>query len=282
MAEQVEWVPRPRPPRRLVDFQVTKQHRRFVEFADAVRRHRYVGACYGAPGLGKTLSARTYAAADDYDRWEGVRYTFGTVIPESLIASRTLFYLPLVHVTGRRLNLEVDMFAGYLSADINRALNPQCHPDFDEDIDIPYLTELVIIDEADRLKTNALEQLRDFFDRNDVGLILIGMPGFERQLARYPQLYSRIGFAHQYRPIDPEDVPVVLAHYWEQLGRSYNPTDPADAESARAITTITGGNFRLIERLMTQIARVMTINQLQAIRPEVVHAARQMLVVGTQ
>lgn len=37
---------------------------------------------------------------------------------------------------------------------------------------------------------NALEQLRDLFDRNDVELILIGMPGFERQLARYPQLYT--------------------------------------------------------------------------------------------
>jgi hypothetical protein len=79
-------------------------------------------------------------------------------------------------------------------------------------------TELVIVDEADRLKTAGLEQLRDFFDRNDIGLILIGMPGFEKQLARYPQLYSRIGFAHQYRPLEGGDVIPVLALYWSELG----------------------------------------------------------------
>jgi hypothetical protein len=142
MAEQIDIIGRTRPPRRLVDFQITKQHRRFVEFADAVRRHRYIGACYGAPGLGKTLSARTYSAADDFDQWASDRYSRGTVLPNSLIASRTLMYTPLVHITGRRLNLEVDLYAHSLSADITRALDPQCHPGIDLDVDIPYLTEL--------------------------------------------------------------------------------------------------------------------------------------------
>ena len=281
MAETVELPDRPQsPPRRLANFHVTKQHRRFVEFADAVRRHRYIGACYGAPGLGKTLSARTYAAADDWERWAINRYHRDTSLPAALVASRTLLYTPPVTITARRLLLEIELRAGVLGSDIDRALDPNCHPDFDLGLETECSTELVIIDEADRLKTSGLEQLRDFFDRRDLGLILIGMPGFDRQLARYPQLYSRIGFAHQYRPLDPEDLPAVLNHYWEQVGLPFDPTDN-NVEAAAAINRITGGNFRLIERLMTQIARILDINQLDAITPEVIAAARQMLVVGT-
>ncbi|MGI0129044.1 MAG: AAA family ATPase, partial [Thermoplasmata archaeon] len=44
-------------------FVVTRGHRRFAEFAEAVRSNRYVGLCHGAPGVGKTLSAR------EHTRW---------------------------------------------------------------------------------------------------------------------------------------------------------------------------------------------------------------------
>jgi DNA transposition AAA+ family ATPase len=168
------------------------------------------------------------------------------------------------------------------SGDIERSFNALWDPFDDIQLENDSRTELLIIeiDEADRLKTSGLEQLRDFFDRSDMGMILIGMPGFDRQLARYPQLYSRVGFAHQYRPLDVEDIPDVLAHYWQQLGLPFDPT-LAD-EAANTVTRITGGNFRLIERLMSQVGRVLEINQLDTSTPEVVEAARQTLVVGAQ
>lgn len=269
-----------RPPRQLAHFQVTKQHRRFCEFADAVRRHRYMGACFGEPGLGKTLSARVYAAADDFDQWQLARYSRDVVLPASVADSRTALYTPYVGITGRRLFAEISYQVHTLSIDIQRLVQPDYDPELDRDLDQPSShTQLLIIDEADRLKANGLEQVRDFFDRSDIGVILIGMPGFDRQLARYPQLYSRIGFAHQYKPLDAEDVPAVLAHYWHQLGLS--PGDAPDAEVVNTIVRVTGGNFRLIERLMTQIGRLQDINNLDHISTDLVDAARQTLVIGT-
>lgn len=46
------------------DFIVTTEHRRFKEFATAVRKEHTIGICHGDAGIGKTLSARRYADWD--------------------------------------------------------------------------------------------------------------------------------------------------------------------------------------------------------------------------
>lgn len=52
---------------------------------------------------------------------------------------------------------------------------------------VPDPIALLVVDEAGRLKMAGLEQMRSIFDQGRIGLILIGMPGLEKRLARYPQ-----------------------------------------------------------------------------------------------
>ena len=140
--------------------------------------------------------------------------------------------------------------------------------------------ELVIVDESERLRPTALELLRDRYDRDNLALILIGMPGLEKQFSHYPQFYSRVGFAHQYRPLNTDEMLFVLQRHWRSLGKTLNPDDFTDAQTIAAISRITRGNFRLLERLFPQIERVLKINELQTITNDVVEAAASTLVIG--
>lgn len=140
--------------------------------------------------------------------------------------------------------------------------------------------ELLIVDEAERLSTVAIEHLRDVFDRTSMGLILIGMPGIEKRLSRYPQLYSRVGFAHHYRPLQGDELTFVLTRHWRQLGLALDEADFTDVQAMASIARITGGNFRLLHRLFVQIGRILRINGLSVVTDDVVKAARSTLVIG--
>lgn len=87
-------------------FIATKQHRRFVEFADAVRRQRTIGICYGQAGTGKTLSARHYArwpvAESLLEDW-GPREDSDFQVYAALAHQRTVFYTPAVATTPKRI-----------------------------------------------------------------------------------------------------------------------------------------------------------------------------------
>jgi DNA transposition AAA+ family ATPase len=270
------------PPR----FLMTKEYRRFVEFCEACRRHRYIGLCYGPPGVGKTLSARQYA---QWDLVQGELGASGYARRPPCPAIRqchAVFYTPPVVNSPQRvgralLDLQIDV-----EGLVARAYAVPDTPADEEGREVvpatrrPAAVDLLLVDEADRLKTASLEQLRDHDDRTHLGVVLIGMPGLEKRLARYPQLYSRVGFAHQFRPLGTEELYFILTQHWAHFGLTFQPTEFPDAEAMAAIVRITGGNFRLLQRLFAQMERIVRINELHTITKEVVEAARDGLVIG--
>ncbi|MEL6586504.1 MAG: hypothetical protein AAFY65_19890 [Pseudomonadota bacterium] len=61
----------------------TKEHRRCVEFASAVQKHRYIGVCFGPAGVGKIMSARRFA---QWDKAEPLLLTWRPRDPSYAIA----------------------------------------------------------------------------------------------------------------------------------------------------------------------------------------------------
>ena len=267
----------PRPD--LPPFQTTHEHRRFAEFANAVRIHHYIGLCWGPPGVGKTLSARHYVGADEWEQWESIFGEDLGPVPKRVLDARTAFFTPTVAATPRQIDQWLPRACQRVSFAVDFAEHGVGDPYVHTESRSSGRTEMLIIDEADRLKATGLEQVRDYFDHHHMGVILIGMPGIEKRLARYPQLYSRIGFAHEYRQLSPDELTAVLARRLPAAGDS---TDGgvAHATDIANIVRITAGNFRLVDRLLTQIERVQTVNDLDELTPEVVEAARQALLIG--
>ncbi|MEM6550237.1 MAG: AAA family ATPase [Pseudomonadota bacterium] len=296
-------------------FVETREYRRFVEFCEACLDYRYVGLCYGAPGVGKTLSGRRYA---DWDRWSASdvrRLPDGAF--ESGWPADTAFYTAPVVNAPRGVQIEIEKLRRRLHEialePLRRAYRDELdglmetyevaradyfdgnwffpdRPDppkkgyadastrlAEKEKAIADPTRLIVIDEADRLKISSLEAVRDLFDQSDIGLILIGMPGIEKRMARYPQLYSRIGFVHEFRPLGAKDIRLLLDTGWRPPGIA---TLPIDDDALSSIIRITGGNFRLLQRMLTQTERVADINGIAAIDQPVVDAARESLVIG--
>jgi len=283
-------------------FLETKEYRRFAEFCDACRQHRYIGLCHGFPGVGKTLSAWQYATWHLIQPYFPERFyveyrptaierviaeTIATnlvPLPPELGKCQSILYTPPVANTPKRVEQEIQalrLALSYLVDTVQYGVPQQASEELAPRRVVPDPTALIIIDEADRLKTATLEQIRDIYDHSNIGMVLIGMPGLEKRLSRYPQLYSRVGFVHEFRALNAEESRLFLKQQWHHWGLTLHPESATEVEAIAAIIRITHGNFRLLHRLLAQIERIVDINALRTVSKEVVEVARQQLVIGS-
>ncbi len=259
-------------------FITTKQYKKFSEFCRACERDNFIGLCYGPPGAGKTAAARHYTKWDKLN--EGIKdfYNLEKIPKTSIKQSNSILYTPSQLDTPKQTIYQIKndiKYFGYLKEKI---LFPTDGIPGEERN--KHFARMVIIDEAERLKPQVFEIIREIYDEGKTNFIFVGMPGVEKILARYPQLYSRIGFLHRFENMTKSELAFILSTHLSKVNNNLKDDDYTDEETIAAILRMTDGNFRLVDRLIKQSLRIMKVNCMTNITKEIVEAARTCLLIG--
>lgn len=257
-------------------FANTQEYRLFVEFCEEVRHYRHIGLCVGPAGVGKTVSAKRYA------RWDLLgplfsRYAYSEALPAEVSSCHTVYYHAAPANTPKSITTDIDKKRGVLSWLVDAARSQEQEPGTGL-MGVEDRTEVVIVDEAQFLKGNVLEQVRYLYDRYGFGLILSGMTGLDRMYARYPQLYSRIGLLHHYRALGADAVRELMRDP-SIFGVELSP-EAFSEDAVNAMIRYSEGNFRTLEKLSQRVECLLPINKLTVADTQVVDRARHDILLG--
>lgn len=255
-------------------FLITSQYRRFSELCNNSLATKSINLCYGKPGVGKTESAQHYA------KWLSVESLLSkpsTVrqVPADLVNCTTALFTPDVTVTPKKLQAGIAILRNRFDDLVEQSIYLHDREKGNSHPRSKHL-RLLIVDEADRLKFQCLELLRDIYDRGNVSIILMGMPGIDRRLKRFGQLHSRFSFAYEMLPLNTDEMRLFIAQKWLELKLPLTANDGVSA----AIMRVANGNFRVLHRIFTEIERLQKLNCLPMITPDLVEVARQGLLLG--
>lgn len=245
----------------------TRQHLRFVEAANSCRANRSLYICTGKPGVGKEASAQFYA------QWPYIKNLLDTprrpqTAPPKLDNCHTAYWDAEINCTIKKLNSSLNLLRNKFDSLVQDSLN-WYDPDRLRKKQAPRteFLELIIVNHAHRLSLLCLEAINDYRKNNNVGFILLGIPGFDRRVKYYEPVGVDVSLYHEYSAPRPEELKQILTLRWQQDGLTIE-----DA-AITIIEEVTSSNIQKALNIQTEIERVRGINSITIISPDLVQAA---------
>ncbi|MBX9721654.1 MAG: ATP-binding protein [Candidatus Obscuribacterales bacterium] len=250
----------------------TRQHLRFVEFADFCRANRFLGICTGRPGVGKEASALAYS------QWNLTKALLDTPRPKAPPAKlqncHTAFLAAEISCSTKRLNSGLNTLRNRFNRLVQdsrdwhepkrlRQKLPPCNE----------FLELIIINQAHRLSLLCLDAINDFRLNNRIGIVLLGVPGFDRKVKLFDQVGNDVALYHEYTPPRSEELKQILELQWS------GPEITVEQAAITVIEEVTSSNIQKALNVQAEIERVRRINSIAIISPELVKAATSSLLL---
>lgn len=225
----------------------TETFNRVTRAVTMAHQNKDIALVVGEAGVGKSTALQAYVEANPHN---------AVIIKVDKIMTKQT----LVQDLAEALGYEPKGSVPALAAKVYRTLA-------DRDM-------VVIIDEADYLKDDALELLRQIVtDKGQSGLVLCGLPRLEFRIKTltndHQQIASRVGIFASLGGLRPVDAQTILGGVW--------PGVEKDKEALDAFWKACSGSLRRLSKLIESAHRTCVVNNLDKPNADVVSAASNLL-----
>lgn len=240
-------------------FQQTKPYQNFVEFCETCRRFRYVGICYGPPGVGKSIAARLYA---DWDAIEPLLTRTGVRMPVDGTKRpypRVGLYTPGRTAKSKQIENDVMLLMWSLQNLGKISFSEHLETSVDGGMVIAERLELLIIDNVHRLDPVCMDVVQDLYDRYRIGVVLLGSEVLvEKHLKRLEHLRVRVGDVRPFSVLSRKEVAELIPQFLLGLAIDFEGPQGLSLEQlTEEMYHATNGNLSLIRQFLTQIVIVL-------------------------
>jgi hypothetical protein len=114
--------------------------------------------------------------------------------------------------------------------------------------------EMLIIDEADRLKPKTFAEVRDISDKLEISVILVGTDRLDAVVKRDEQVYNRFRACHRFGKFSGEDFKRIVEIWEKQVLRLPVASNLSSKTMLKILGEATGGYIGLLDMILRESA----------------------------
>jgi DNA transposition AAA+ family ATPase len=209
------------------------------EWLEGKRQSHQSGRVLGASRTGKTMACDAYRLRNKPQQITGKPPTVPVIylqVPQEC-GAKELFGVILAH-------LRYQVTKGTISEMRDRTLRAmkECQ------------VEMLIIDEADRLKPKTFAEVRDIFDHLQISVILVGTNRLDAVIKRDEQVYNRFRACYQFETLSGGDFKRTVKIWEQQVLRLPTPSNLTGPTKLKTLAEATGGYIGLMDMVLREAA----------------------------